>query len=433
VLKNSGKKRPQRGLFLFLIITNIIICQKSPEPFISNIKWQGNTKTEDYIIRREIRHSLNTPFDSTIAIEDRNRIDNLGLFSETSWEVIPINDGTSKLVYIVVESIQSTPPIAFPTYSEDTGWSLVGLWMVSNFRGRNQAFAIGGSLGGESTYGINFNDPWMFGDHVSLSLNLGRTYFRHRFLNKDVDVNSLYINFGKWFGSAIKTSAGIEIESKKFLDEEHRDRFFYYSPTATIKFDTRDIFWNPSRGILFSHYIYHQQGIDPQGWRLTLWIQSYSWFYKINNSEKKLVFAVNGSVQRKMGNKDEYRLDYFGNSRTVRGWPLPDSKLYFSGKENFRFGHESIYGSIEIRKELIPKYATPIGAELGLLATVFADAGIIANDWHDILEQVPIYGVGAGIRIPFPMVGVIRIDYGWGYRGGIWNSGALYWGIGQKF
>ena len=98
MLKNSGKKRPRRGLFLFLIITNIIICQKSPEPFISNIKWQGNTKTEDYIIRREIRHSLNTPFDSTIAIEDRNRIDNLGLFSETSWQVVQLEDGTSKLV-----------------------------------------------------------------------------------------------------------------------------------------------------------------------------------------------------------------------------------------------------------------------------------------------------------------------------------------------
>ena len=41
--------------------------------------------------------------------------------------------------------------------------------------------------------------------------------------------------------------------------------------------------------------------------------------------------------------------------------------------------------------------------------------------------------MGAGIRIPFPMVGVIRLDYGWGYRDGVWNSGALNWGIGQKF
>ena len=38
-----------------------------------------------------------------------------------------------------------------------------------------------------------------------------------------------------------------------------------------------------------------------------------------------------------------------------------------------------------------------------------------------------------GIRIPFPIVGVLRIDYGWGYRNDAWNSGTVHWGIGQKF
>ena len=431
--KTISRKRPYIGLFLFYLLSTIIFCQSNYKPVISSIQLIGNTRTQDFILEREIHHNVNISLDSTMAIADRNRLENLGIFSEVAWKVVPLEDGSAILVFNVIESIQRTPPVAFPTYSEDTEWSVVGLWIVNNFRGRNQSLAIGGSLGGEDTYGLSFSDPWMFGDHVSLSLNIGRTLYSHRFLDKDLDVNSLYINLGKWFGSSIKTSVGLEIESKSFSDQFIKDDFFYFSPTASLKYDTRDIFWNPSKGILFSQSIYHRQGIDPKNWKITLWTQSYSWFYKVNNEGKKLILAVNGSLNRKIGNKDEYWLDYFGNSMTVRGWALPDSKLYYSGKEAFRFGHESVHGSVELRQEVIPKHATSLGAELGLLVTLFTDVGMISNDWSDINDQLPIYGIGAGIRIPFPMVGVIRLDYGWGYRDGVWNSGALHWGIGQKF
>ena len=63
----------------------------------------------------------------------------------------------------------------------------------------------------------------------------------------------------------------------------------------------------------------------------------------------------------------------------------------------------------------------------------FADAGLIMDKWNTINDHLPMYGIGLGIRIPFPMVDVLRIDYGWGCQNGQWNSGALHWGIGQKF
>ena len=108
------------------------------------------------MIKREIIHPLNKPLDSLIVLGDRNRLDNLGLFSESTWRVIPLEDGTAKLVYTVQESIQKTPPLALPNYKEDTGWSLAGLWIVNNFRGKNQSLALGGTIGGEDTYGFSF-------------------------------------------------------------------------------------------------------------------------------------------------------------------------------------------------------------------------------------------------------------------------------------
>ena len=73
------------------------------------------------------------------------------------------------------------------------------------------------------------------------------------------------------------------------------------------------------------------------------------------------------------------------------------------------------------------------GFETGLSIVTFSDIGAISDNWADLNYQKPMFGLGGGIRIPFPIVGVLRIDYGWGYRNGDWNSGIIHWGIGQKF
>ncbi|MCS5651698.1 MAG: hypothetical protein NZ825_03615, partial [Candidatus Marinimicrobia bacterium] len=153
---------------------------------ISSIEFRGNDKTKDYIIEREIQHQINTVLDSSLAEEDRNRLDNLGLFSEVKWQAVPLENGTAVLQYSIIESIQKTPPGAFPTYDEKTGWSLTGGWIIQNFRGRNQYISIGGSIGAIDSYGLYFSDPWMFGNHVSLDLELGRTFIEHLFLDRSV-------------------------------------------------------------------------------------------------------------------------------------------------------------------------------------------------------------------------------------------------------
>ena len=142
---------------------------------------------------------------------------------------------------------------------------------------------------------------------------------------------------------------------------------------------------------------------------------------------------MNGTVKRKWGKKEEVWLNYFGDSYTVRGWALPNQKLYNSGDESFRFGHESAYASVELRKDIIPKYATKYGTEFGLSLVAFYDVGMIAKNWGDLQNMKPMTGTGFGIRIPIPMVDAIRIDLGWGYRDGKWNSPTLHWGIQQKF
>lgn len=419
------KKRSFIGLFLY----PILLVGAGYNPTIAKVEILGNSKTLDYVLEREIQHESGIPLDSALANLDRNRLENLGIFSEVEWNAIPLENGSAILRYKVQESIQKSPPGVFPIYEEGTGWSVTGGWIIKNFRGRNQTLLLGGSVGGKDTYGINFLDPWMFGNHVSLSIESGRTFYNHLFLNRVVEVSSFQIGIGKWFGDHIKTSTGFELEAKSF----ESNSFFYFAPDLSISIDTRDIYWNPSKGILFSQSVYWMNGIDPTDFSLGIWSHSYSIYQQLNQSPKKLILAFNMSSKLKFGDKDTVWLNYFGDSYTVRGWPLPSSDTYNNESKNFRFGHEFIHGSIELRKDIIPKYATKFGTEFGLSLLVFMDSGIIANDWKDLKQMSPMSGAGVGMRIPLPMVDVLRFDYGWGYRDGVWNSGAYHWGVAQKF
>ncbi len=365
--------------------------------------------------------------------EDKNRLENLGLFSEISSEIVPLEDGTVKLVYVVIESIHKTPPLAFPTYDEDTGWSVAGLWMINNFRGRNQSLALNGTVGGRDTYGVSFNDPWILGDHISFAFNISRIIFEHRFLNRNLEVNNFSLKLGKWYGLSVKTQFGLELERKQFFNEKDQKSFTFFGITGDIRYDSRDIYWNPGKGLLLVHGFYHQNGFNPKDFNITLFTQSLSFYKKISKKGKKKVIAFNTSSNIKYGSKSDLWLDYFGNSSTIRGWSPPDSNLYLSGKQSFRFGHDSFLFSMELRHELIPKRATQVGTEFGLSFVIFSEFGFIANQMNDINKIMPMQGYGAGVRIPFPIVSVVRLDLAWGYRSGLWNPGVIHFGIGQKF
>ena len=120
--------------------------------------------------------------------------------------------------------------------------------------------------------------------------------------------------------------------------------------------------------------------------------------------------------------------DYLGGSNSIRGWGIPDTKVYES--ESFRFGHDYFQTSMELRYELIPKFITPTGIESGLSIVLFSDAGFIVKGGY---SKHILFGSGFGIRIPFPILGVLRFDYGLGLFNSRVKSNSFHFGIGHKF
>ena len=405
---------------------------------VSSIDIRSHQHTKEYVIKREIQHPLHVQLDSVLAQADRARIENLGIYSMVTWQAVPLEDGSVKLRYHVIESTRFIP-IIVPLHEEDTGWSLVMSGIFKNFRGRNESLTIGGLIGGVDAYGIDFNNPWIFGDHVSLSLQIDKHFSNHVFLPYERQTSSFEINMGRYFGYQKRISLGFEFEKKDFVGDTTIE-FKYIAPQSSFAYDTRDIYKDPSRGIYIFHFAQYFKYLNIKGNSLA-WTQSYSAFTSPIKGNRKTTIGANITLNSTHGDLYKEMFMYgLGGGYSVRGWKIETRNLYEQGKQQYRFGFYSAISSLELRQTIIPRFAIeqpspfgPVKSELGLQAVLFIDGGVAGDNWHDLSKASPMYGAGLGVRIPAALAGIIRFDYGWSFYEGAAVESSFHFSVGQKF
>ena len=402
---------------------------------VSEIQIIGNEITKQYVIQREIQHQKNVFLDSTLAGEDRNRIENLGIFSMVSWQGLPLENGTVILQFVVLESWRYLPGL-IPFYEEGKGWIVSGGLIINNFRGRNQTLALGGEFGGRTAYGLQYSDPWMAGDHISLDFALGNSAQFHLFLPYEITTSSFQLNTGRYFGYAIKTKAGFELEKKSFmaLNGSSNHHFEYIAPKVNIQYDTRDLYSDPSSGIYIIQDFNYMIDLTGEENNRLFWYQSYSIFKTIFKGKRKVVAGFNFFGREFFGSeRDTVWYQSIGGAYSIRGWNTPTEEIYSGGEQKYRFGLFTLGSSFELRKTIIPRIATKYGTEFGLSAVGFIDGGITGMSLSEMMAQKPIWGIGIGIRIPMAIFQVIRFDDGWGFRGSNFVGNSFHFAFGHKF
>ena len=424
-IPNILKRPVSSGLFylLFILILNDIMAM-GRRYHIEKIEIIGLNKTRNYVIEREIFHPINAKFDSSLANLDRNRIFNLGLFDNVSWRLMPLENGNANLQYLMIESINRAPPVIFPSYDEEKGWSLNGVLIIKNFQGKNRTIEAMTSIGAEKRLQILINDPWIFGNHVSLSAYINQNSYDHLFLERSVNIKNIKVSIGKWYGEKIKFRFSPALTSKNFMNVNDTLRYKYLIPEINLEIDTRDIFWNPNRGTRIIHSVIPRLGEKS----FYVWNQSYSFYIP---AFFKTILALNTTIQRKYGHKSDVWISYLGNSYNVRGWELPEKK---SNIDNYRFGHDYVFSSLELRKLVLNKINGRLGFNNGLCIVAFADGGLISRKWEGLDKRKFIGGVGLGIRMPIPILQSIRIDVGWGIKDNkLINKHSFHLAVQQKF
>jgi len=142
--------------------------------YVNRISFRGNTKTEDEVLRREMRQ-MEGGWASTYQIDQSKlRLERLGFFKEVTVETpqVPGSDDLVDVNYSVEEQ-PSGSITASVGFAQDAGLILGGAITQNNFLGTGNRVSFGLSKSEyQDSYNLGFVDPYWTMDGVSLGYNV---------------------------------------------------------------------------------------------------------------------------------------------------------------------------------------------------------------------------------------------------------------------
>ena len=159
---------------------------EAPRVYVERIDVNGNTLTQDKVVRREFRLAEGDAFNTLQVKRSTNRINSLGYFQE-KFEVEQ-KQGAAPDRIILEANVEEKPTGELQLsagYSSLEKLIFQGSIQQRNFRGRGQTVGLSLSYSNYSKSAeVSFTEPYMFDRNVSLGVNLyRRDYNSFNYLN----------------------------------------------------------------------------------------------------------------------------------------------------------------------------------------------------------------------------------------------------------
>ena len=414
------------------------------QSYVNLINIQGNTRTKDHVIRREMAVRPGEIFDTTMVDLSKQRLDNLNYFSRV--DTVPqdtLVPGRKDLNVIVEEKRTGSFNFGagFSTIDSLVGFAELqqtnfDLFNFPRFTGGGQRFRIRGQYGIErSDFVIAFTEPWFLG--YKLSFGVEGFYREASFLSTVYNQRNYgaAFQFRKPLTTFLSARAEYRIENIEIYDVDDadagqviQDSAGLYTRSAvlgSLTWDSRDSLFLTRRGELVELTGFVSGGGlggDVQVYGINL--EAAKYFPLIWD----MIFLLKGQVAV---------TDTWGDGQEV---PIFDA-LYLGGANNMR--------GFDFR-EVGPKdeYGNPIGGNSLAYITAeitfpiisrvrgafFTDWGYVnaaSWDWNSNTVNADF---GFGVRLDLP-IGPIRVDYGIPYLTDEWNGGPgkFNFNIGYQF
>lgn len=144
--------------------------------YVERIDISGNTRTRDYVIRREFDFAEGDAFNRVLVDRAERRLNALGFFESVR---ITTSQGSAsdRIVLNVAVVEQSTGDFSFGVgYSTTSGVTLELSVTERNFLGRGQYVraAVGGGLDENRTFDFSFTEPYFLGRRLAAGFDLYR-------------------------------------------------------------------------------------------------------------------------------------------------------------------------------------------------------------------------------------------------------------------
>lgn len=400
------------------------LVDQGERAYVERIDIRGNTRTRDYVIRREFDLSEGDAFNQTMITRAKRRLEALGYFGKVN---ISTQQGSSPDRVVIVVDVEDQATGSFGIgagYAANDGVVLEASVEEKNFLGRGQYIrvAAGGGQDSSRTYSLNFTEPYFLGYRLAAGFDVFKsqtssndyytyeeqgftlrvtapiteelaTTFRYNY--KEIQ----YSGDGDW-----KTSL-----SRPYLDLVNGGTYVQSSVSQTLTYNTLDSMTLPRQGIYATvTHEYAGLGGDSEFYK----IYGRARYFHTLSDEMDLIGQLSVGAGHVVATGDKLNVfDQFTlGGRQVRGFENDGIGPRMRNGDTIG-GTTYFTASAEVTAPL-----PVVPEDFGLRAAFFADAGTLYG--NEVANTAGIQGtssawrasVGAGITWASPF-GALRFDY----------------------
>lgn len=391
---------------------------EGPRAFVEQINIHGNVRTQDKVIRREMRLVEGDAFNAAKLKRSKQRIRNLGYFEKIDVETLQSDTALDKTIIDVGVEEQSTGELSFGVgWSTDNGPLVqVGL-NERNLLGTGQKLNSSVSIGGESSeVDISFTEPYFMDKELAVGFDVF-------YITEDLQDESSYDK--KSAGGAIRVGWDYtENLSHSLKYTLRKDNIFNIDSDASR-------FIKEQAGISTLSMISHSLFYDKRDSKIS---PTEGYFLRLGNrvagiggDQKFAAVAFDYGKYFPLG--DQWVLGFLGGADYITPLDGEDVNInyrFFLGGSSLRGFETAGIGARDIASgdalggnwsaATSAQLSFPLGlpSELGIRGRVFTDIGVLGEPDNLVSSEVnysssPRMSVGAGLMWGSP-VGPINVD-----------------------
>ena len=391
--------------------------------YVEEVVVQGNTKTKDAVIRREVRVAPGERFDGEKLRRSKERLYNLGYFEEVTLDTAPGSDpGHRNLVVNVKEAKTGEFSFGGGFSSADRLLAFADvtqknfdLFNFPSFVGGGQELRLRGTTGSRRRdLSASFTEPWVFGTPYLFGVDAyDRVRDRGFGYSFDLGRRGGNLRAGHALSEYNRWDATYRLERDSVQNvpdaasaalKAETGRKTLSSLRLQFSRDTRDNRFSPKRGywaFVAGEYAGSFLGGRKDFWKLTWGGSRYFEPFK----DHVLELTANLGVADATGSSTSvpiFERFFAGGADTIRG----DKERRVGPKDsasNDPVGGESmVLGTVE--------YSIPIASFLR--GAVFYDVGNVYERFQQFAQQGFKSAAGAGVRVKTPF-GPMKLDLGY--------------------
>ena len=401
------------------------VIKEGPRVYVERVNVNGNTRTKDDVIRREIRLVEGDAFNKVLLSRSERGVRGLNFFSDGQVTETPGTEDDKTIIDVDVREMP-TGELSFGVgYSSAEDFTTQVSVSERNFLGRGQSLRVNVGLSNQvQRYTIGFTEPYFLGRDVSAGFSVFNTQTDYDY-QQGLELNESGIAFSLGFplsedgrlslfanfvNDELTDPLNAGLVSDRSYDLSKQEFGYFYS------IDQRDDFINPSDGWNIS---FGQDIAGPGGDVSYLRTRASANFYE--EIAEGWIFHLRGTlgiIHDYKGGPINYNDRFFRGGRDFRGFerggvgPREVSASAADPSQGFALGaNRYMIGTAQVSLPLgLPK-------ESGVRANLFVDFGVLGETDAQapagrVIEDEMAFRATTGLsfawRSPF---GPVRFDF----------------------